>query len=246
MMPVLQIGPVAIPTPAILILLGIWIGLALAERHITQHGLNADQLFNLVLIGIIAGVVGARLAYVLCYPQAFADNPPDIFSRNLGLFDPLIGSVVGILAAAIYAQKKQLPLRSTLDSLTPGLAVFTLALSLSHLASGEAYGAPTTLPWGLEVWGVRRHPSQIYEAIAAIFILGYLWPGRKFVGKLKSGVYFVYFVTLTSTARLILEGFRGDSVLLPGGLRVAQVIAWIILAICLYAINRFNLQINHA
>lgn len=242
MMPVLQIGPLALPLPVLLVLLGIWLGLTLAERYTNQHGIPADQLFNLVLTGLVAGVIVARLAYVLRYPQAFADNPLDTFSRNLGLFDPWVGSVFGILAAAIYAQRKHLPWLSVLDSLTPCLAVFMLALSLSHLASGEAYGAPSDLPWSIKLWGTRRHPSQIYEAIAAILILGYLWPGRIFVRNLEPVGYFLYFVTLTSFARLILEGFRGDSAVLTGGVRVAQVIAWVIFAICLYAINRINLQ----
>jgi phosphatidylglycerol:prolipoprotein diacylglycerol transferase len=115
-----------------------------------------------------------------------------------------------------------------------------LALALSHLASGDAYGSPANLPWSLDLWGVRRHPAQVYEALIAALILGYLWPGRKFVDELKPGVYFLYFVTFTSAARLILEGFRGDSALLPGGLRTAQVISWIIFGICLYAINRIK------
>ena len=242
MMPVLQVGPVALPLPPFLVMVGIWMGLTLAERHIARFALKADQFFNLVLIGMVSGLVGARLAYVIRYPQAFAGSPLDVFSRNLGLFDPLIGAVVGVLAAAIYAQRKRLSLLSTLDALTPGLAVLAIALALSHLASGDAYGAPADLPWSLELWGVHRHPAQVYEAIAAALILGYLWPGRKFVGEFLPGGYFLYFITLTSAARLILEGFRGDSALLPGGLRSAQVIAWAIFGICLYAINRINSQ----
>jgi len=242
MMPVLQVGPVALPLPPLLVLVGIWLGLILAERHVAHFGLNADQLFNLVLIGMISGLVGARLAYVIRYPQAFAGSPLDVFSRNLGLFDPLIGAVIGVLAAVIYAQRRHFPLLSTLDALTPGLAVFTFALALSHLASGDAFGAPSNLPWSLELWGIRRHPAQIYDAVGAALILGYLWPGRKFLGEMRPGGYFLSFITLTSAARLILEGFRGDSALLPGGLRAAQVIAWLIFGICLYAIDRIKSQ----
>jgi prolipoprotein diacylglyceryltransferase len=76
--------------------------------------------------------------------------------------------------------------------------------------------------------------------MAAALILGYLWPGRKIVTDLNPGVYFLYFITLTSAARLVLEGFRGDGALLPGGLRAAQVTAWIIFGVCLYAVNRIK------
>ena len=242
MMPILQVGPLALPLPALLVLVGIWLGLTLSERYIARFGLSADQLFNLVLIGLVSGLVGARLAYVIRYPQAFAGSPLDIFSRNLGLFDPWIGAVVGVLAAAIYAQRKGMPLLSTLDALTPGLAVFAIALNLSHLASGAAFGSPANLPWSVDLWGARRHPTPIYEALAAFVILGYLWPGRKFMDELKPGGYFLLFIALTSAARLIFERFRGESAMMPGGLRAAQIIAWVIFGLCLYAINRIESQ----
>jgi prolipoprotein diacylglyceryltransferase len=191
-------------------------------------------------------VIAARLAFVIRYPQAFAGNPLDIFSRNLGLFDPLAGVVVAILAASIYAQKTGLPLWPTLDALTPAMAVFALALSLSHLASGAAFGAPADLPWSLELWGARRHPSQIYEAIVASLTLLFLWPTKKFLMDLRTGSYFFYFLALTSAAGLFLEAFRGDSALLPGGLRTVQLAYWIILSICLYATHRINPQTKQA
>jgi len=240
MMPVLQIGPVALPMPALIVILGIWLGLVLAERFAARHHLNNDKLFNLALIGLVVGVAAARLAYVLRYPNAFSGNPPDIFSRNLGLFDPSTGFVVGVIASAIYAYRKQLSLIATLDALTPAFAVFSIALSLSHLASGDAYGTPAILPWSIQLWGAQRHPSQIYEAIAGIIILGYLWPSHKYLATLKRGEYFLKFVILTSGAQLFLEAFRGDSSLLPGGYRTTQVIGWLLLAVCLYAIKNLR------
>ena len=238
MMPIMQIGPIAVPVPAFLIILGIWLGLALSERHISRFGLSSDLLFNLVLVSFVSGVLGARLAYLLRYPQAFTGSLRDIFSRNLGLFDPFVGGVVSLVVSAIYAQRKRLALRSTLDAITPALAVFAIALNLSHLASGDAYGVPANLPWSITLWGAQRHPTQIYQTIAALLILGYLWPGRKFVAIFKPGEYFLRFATLTAASSLFLEGFRGDSSLLPGGIRLAQILAWLSLAFCLYAIGR--------
>lgn len=238
MMPILQIGPLTVPMPALLVILGIWLGLALSERYTSRFGLSSDQLFNLVLVSFGTGIIGARLAYVLRYPQAFTGSFRDIFSRNLGLFDPLAGGLVSLIASGIYAQRRRLALPLTLDAITPALAVFAITLSLSHLASGDAFGKPASLPWSINLWGAQRHPTQIYQTIAASLILGYLWPGRKFVANLKPGEYFLRFATLTTASSLFLEGFRGDSTLLPGGFRTVQVLAWVSLAICLYAIGR--------
>jgi prolipoprotein diacylglyceryltransferase len=240
MLPVLQIGPLALPLPELLILGGIWIGLSLAERYAKRYEITPDQLFYLTLTGLLSGVIGARLAYVLRYPQAFTSNPLDIFSRNLGLFDPSTGLLLGVLGALIYVQRKKLSWLAVLDAITPALAVLAVAVGLSHLASGEAYGAPADLAWGVNLWGALRHPSQVYETLAALMILGLLWPGHEGVINLRPGGYFLRFIACSAMARLLLEGFRGDSAILPGDLRAAQIIAWIVLALSLLVINRLD------
>ena len=238
MMPVLQVGPIAIPLPGFLLILGIWLGLSLAERYAPRRGISGDKLFNLAFIAMLSGLIGARLAYVLRYPAAFASNPMDIFSRNPGLLDPWGGLWIGLLGWAIYLQRKKLPVWQTLDALTPALAVVAISLSLSHLASGDAYGAPANLPWSIELWGARRHPSQIYAFLAALVILIFLWPARKRIQSLQPGVYFLGFLALSAGAHLFLEIFRGDSQLTYLGIRTSQLIAWMALAVCLYILGR--------
>jgi prolipoprotein diacylglyceryltransferase len=100
-----------------------------------------------------------------------------------------------------------------------------------------------SLPWGIDLWNATRHPTQIYELIAALIILRYTQDGvfgllwfRK--SDLPSGVLFLNFVVLTAGARLFLEAFRGDSTLIIGEFRLAQVIAWAILAILITKITK--------
>jgi len=244
MMPVLQVGPFALPLPVLTVLIGLWLGLTLTERFAARNDLKADLVINTAMLGLISGVIASRFGYVLRHLSAFIASPMDVFSRNLGLFDPIIGIAVGVISSAIYAQRKDLRWLPTLDALTPALAVFAIALHLSHLASGEAYGTPSNLAWSIELWGIRRHPSQIYEAAAALAILIYLWPGRKNVTSLLPGEYFIRFMTLSAASLLFLEGFRGDSALLPGGLRIPQITAWLVLATSLVALGRRRQKIN--
>jgi phosphatidylglycerol:prolipoprotein diacylglycerol transferase len=147
------------------------------------------------------------------------------------------GLAAGI-AALIYGQRKHLPLWQTLDALTPLLAVFAVSLGLSHLASGAAFGRPTGLPWGIELWGAKRHPSQVYETLAATAILVALWPGRGLLRPSQPGVYFLSFLALSAASQLFLEAFRGDSVLLAGGFRTTQILAWLFLGLALWGIDR--------
>lgn len=240
MLPVLQVGPLAIQVPGLVLLLGLWLGLNLAERHASKRGIDPNILNNLVLIGLLAGVLGARLVYAARYPAAFAASPFSLFSLNPGLLDPLGGAVVGMIAALIYANRKQLGLLPTLDALTPLLAVMAVAMGFAHLAAGNAFGRPTGLPWGIELWGEVRHPAQIYETLAAIALLVIFWPARQRYSTWKAGMYFLTFTASSAAVRIFLESFRGDSALTDYGLRVAQLFAWAILAISLFAVHKIQ------
>jgi len=247
MLPILQVGPLAVQLPGLLLLAGLWLGLALSEKYARRRAVQANDLYNLVFIALIAGVLGARLVYTLRYPAAFAANPAGLFSLNPGLFDPFGGLAAGCLAALIFGQRKQLDLWRTLDALTPLLAVLAIALALANLASGNGYGAPADLPWSIELWGARRHPTQIYEGLLAGLGLGLFWPARRIwayravaAPGVRRGVYILAFLAYSAAARLLTEAFRGDSLLLPGGLRAAQVITWIVLALCLWGIDRLQ------
>lgn len=240
MLPILQVGPLAIQLPGLILLLGLWLGLTLAEKHALRHAVPPGVLYNLVFVALIAGVIGARLAYAARYPGAFGANPASLISLNPGLLDPAAGLLVGGIAALVYGQRKHLAFWAVLDALTPAFAVISLSLGLAHLASGSAFGTPTSLPWGIDLWGAPRHPAQLYETIAAGVILVILWPSRSYLRGKPAGWYFLTFLALSCGARLILEAFRGDSLLLPGNLRLAQVAAWVILALCLWGIQRLT------
>ncbi len=245
MLPILQIGPLAIQTPGLILLLGLWLALSVSERAAARLGLNPTLIDNLTFAVLIGGLLGARLGYVVRYPEAFAASPASLVSPNPGLLDTWGGLAGAALVGLIYAQRKGLRLWPTVDALAPGLAVFGVALSLADLASGAAFGAVTSLPWGIELWGATRHPAQVYAILAAALVLLVLWPGGNLFRRLSaiaSGLVFWTFSALSALSRLFLEAWRGDSVLVFGGLRQAQIIAWLVLALSLWAMGRLIWQ----
>jgi len=234
MLPVLQVGPLAIQLSGLLLLLGFWLASVLVGRSAGRHGLEGDVLDRLLLIGMVAGVIGARLGFVLQNASAYAEDPRAILSFNLTAFAPLEGVAAGALAALIYGQRKSLPLWPTLDALAPGAALFAVFVNLSQLASGDAFGAPVDLPWAIELWGARRHPAQLYALAGSLAILLFvLWLQKRqeFPGQLA-----LSWLGLTSTARLLLEGFRGDS-LYFAGVRQAQIVALLLLMLSLVGLH---------
>jgi len=230
------------PRHFILVFAALWIGLTLAEKRSERHGISKDALNNLTFYGILAYVIGGRVLFALSNLSAFTLSPLSVFSPNPDLFDPASGLITMMLVGIIYGQRQKLPLWSTLDALTPLLATLAIGLHLSHLAAGTAFGSPTTLPWGIDLWNATRHPTQIYEFIAALIIFGLLWFRKSDV---PAGILFLNFTALTAGTRLFIEAFRGDSTLVFGGFRQAQVIAWMILMMALFIgirIEQRNIQ----
>jgi phosphatidylglycerol:prolipoprotein diacylglycerol transferase len=220
------------PRHLILLLAALWLGLLVAERRAERHNISRETLNNLVFCGLFSYLLGGRILYALENFPAFSQSPLSLLSPNLDLFDPVGALTTAILVGLVYGSRQKLPLWGSLDALAPVFAVLTIGLSLSHLAAGTAFGRPTELPWGIELWNARRHPTQIYELIASLLIFGWLWFQKT---DAVAGQSFLTFAALTAGARLIIEAFRGDSAMLPGGFRLAQVIAWLVLAAILIA-----------
>ena len=215
------------PRHVILPLIALWLGLYLVEKRVERHAISKEALNNLVYYSLLGYILGGRLFFVMENLSAFSQSALSVFSINLALFDPMAAVFTAILVGIIYGQRQRLPLGASLDALTPLFATLAIGLSLSHLAAGTAFGKPTRLPWGIELWNATRHPSQIYELVAALLVFGLIWFRKP---SLHAGAEFTLFVALTAGARLFLEAFRGDSTLIFSGIRLAQVIAWTVLA----------------
>ncbi len=231
MLPYLSIGPAVVPVPALLLLAGVWVGTGLAEGAALRLGLNRETLANLILYSLIGGVLGARLGHVLRHPAAYLADPLGVVALTPSTLWVDAGLAAAVITGWVYGQRHALPLRRTLDALATGLAAFLVAVGLAHIASGDAFGAPTDLPWAVTQWDARRHPAQVYETGLAIGILAIIW--RRPLGDTAPGLNALLLVALTAAARLFLETFRGDSVLWVGGLRAAQVVALAVLVAAL-------------
>ena len=216
------------PRHLILFVIAAWLGLALAEKRSEQHGISKETLNNITFYSLIGYIIGGRVLYAAGHFSAFAKSPLSLISLNPDLLDPLSAALTAILIGSIYGQRQKLSLWPTLDSLTLLFTVTAIGLSLSHLAAGTAFGSQTNMPWGIDLWNAKRHPTQIYEFIASLLALGLLWFKRP---DSRPGLYFITFVALTAFARLIIEAFRGDSLIVFGGFRQAQIYAWLVLGL---------------
>jgi phosphatidylglycerol---prolipoprotein diacylglyceryl transferase len=222
------------PRDLILLVAATWIGVILAEKRVGRYQLTRAAFNNLVFYSLIAYLLGGRLFYAAAHFSSFLQSPVSFISLNITLFDNWGGLAAAVIIGFAFGQRAALQLRTTLDALTPVFALVAIGLGFSHLASGLAFGMQTTAAWGIQLWGATRYPTQLYEITSALIIFGLIWSRKTTV---PPGSEFLLFVALTSGSRLFIEAFRGDSFLIPGGFRAAQIIAWASLCISLVGLE---------
>lgn len=254
MFPILKLGRFSIQTPGLFLILGLWIGLIQAESYAKRENENTSALVNLSSIAIICGIIGGRLVYGIENFSDFIKDPLAIISLTPHMFDYKMGILIALFAGFIYANRAGLAFWRTLDLFTPAFALFSIAIGAAHLASGDAFGVAAHLPWSIFLYNDWRHPVQLYEIIAAVGIALLVWP-RSNQAKLPSGVQFLVFMVLTTSAQILLETFRSTGTFTIGGLRTLQVASWFALAASLgylyrrlsqaVSIQSDNLEVSH-
>ena len=231
MLPTLNIGSVAIQTRGLILIAAFWLGLQTADFAARRLNVDPDDLWNAGFTGLIAGILGARVFYVVQFLDVYAARPSTALALNLQDMNWWGGAVAAVIAAGIYLWSGRVSLPRAADALVIGLAVAYGVAGLSAFFSGAAYGMPTSMPWGIELWGASRHPVQLYEFVAGIVVAGVLWwllPRRDFDGWLA-----LVGVALLAGARVVVEAFRASPATIGDNFRIVQIGAWIILLIAL-------------
>ena len=236
MMPVIQLGSLAIPTKPLLLLLGFYMVLWIGGKGLMTLGMDEDLAWNWGIITAVAGLIIGRLAYAARYPAAYLEAPLSLFSPRLAGFMPEAFVIGGLLVGYLFLRWRRVPLARFVDGMTPGLVVGWAFYALANFLAGDAYGTPTHVPWAVEMWGAPRHPTQLYEMMAALITL--LWilarPVPRGEGRWGWRLLLGY-----SLSRLIIEGFRADSVLLPGGIRAYQMVALLLALVAVWGLSRY-------
>lgn len=227
-----SIGPVTIHIYALCILMGIVLAVWITTTRWKKLGGNFDQVLDITLVSVPAGIIGARLYHIITTPERFFGPDGDwaemfrIWNGGLGIWG---GVLFGALAAWAWCRHKHYPMALLADAIAPGLLVAQAVGRLGNWFNQELYGAPTTLPWGLKLnmegtaighseqcydgatcpSGTLFHPTFLYEMIwnligAALII--YL--GHKLADRLKAGQQFAMYLMWYGLGRTWIENVR--------------------------------------
>jgi phosphatidylglycerol:prolipoprotein diacylglycerol transferase len=241
---------VAVHWYGVIIAIAVMVGTFLAEREIKRRGGNSDFIWDLIIWVVPAGIIGARLWYVVNDIAGggtyYTDDPSRIFRITEGGLHIYGAVLFGILAAWLFARRKNFDFWMLLDSLAPVLLISQALGRVANFINQELYGPPTDLPWGVKIIAEKRiapwndlanfpvdttrfHPTFFYESIwnilAAVLII---WLVRKYAGRMKPGAAFYLWLLLEGVGRVWLEYFRPDQPLIPGtGLSYSRLVALI-------------------
>jgi prolipoprotein diacylglyceryltransferase len=128
--------------------------------------------------------------------------------------------------------------------LAVGIAIGRIGCFLTGL-SDRTYGGPTSLPWGVDFGdGIRRHPTQLYEALFLVglaIVLYTLLPvrdaacrvsTREFLGRpLRSGDAFKLFMVAYLGFRVVLDFWKPSDPAIFLGMGMLQ---WACLTVILF------------
>lgn len=158
-------------------------------------------------------IIGARLGYCLFYGDGYYfSHPLEIVAVNKGGMS-FHGGLIGIVIAGfVFSRVYGMPFLTLADLVVCGVPAGLFFGRCANFVNGELYGAPTTLPLGVDFTGsgVMYHPSQLYEALlegVVIFIVMFAL-SRKNDPPRYRGTFLGTFLVLYGVFRILIEFVR--------------------------------------
>jgi phosphatidylglycerol:prolipoprotein diacylglycerol transferase len=228
MYPILvRFGDLTLHTYGVLVASGFLLAVLLARREAHRTGIDPELILDLSFYLLLAALVGSRLFYVLGNWAEFAENPIDIIKFWRGGLVFYGGLIFAFFIGLWYVRKHQLNFSMMADLIAPSIAIGQALGRLGCFSAGCCYGKPATGfgavtfrdPNSLAPLGIPLYPTQLYESAATFGIfLALIFLRRT---KRLQGQLFWFYLLFYSTARFIIEFYRGD----PRGWAIPNVLS---------------------
>lgn len=198
-----HIGPLKVHSWGVLLMFGFLLGTWRAARSAPRYGIKTEDVWDVGLWGLLGGVLGARLVYVLLTWSEFRAHPAAIFQIWEGGMTFYGGMGGGILAGALVCRIRRIRIGDMADL---AAMAFPIAYALGRVGcflNGCCYGGVCDLPWAVRFHDASMpggltppsHPAQLYSAIISVaiyFLLARMEPRRRFSGQLLLAYLFLY------------------------------------------------------
>lgn len=236
-----SIGGINIYWYGVCIAVGMCLALVFAFRHGVEFGVDADAMVDVILIGVVMGILCARLYYVALSPYNYSSLWDVLAIRDGGL--AIYGGVIaGFLTAYLFSRRRKISFWALADCCVQGLFIGQAIGRWGNFMNREAFGAATELPWRMRLWTSATtymdvHPTFLYESLWNVIGLLLLYfvvsRARRFDGE-NTCFYFIWY----GLGRFWIEGLRTDSLylfhwtLFGQRIRVSQALSLVMVLVC--------------
>ena len=235
----LDLGIVQIKWYSLFIFIAMLVASILIYREARRKKIDDDTLFNMLFYGIIIGILGARLYYVLFNLNYYLKYPLEILMIWNGGLAIHGGLLAGLLFMAYYSKKHKINILGILDILVVGVIIAQSIGRWGNFFNQEAYGGVISLSTlksmhlpqfiidGMYIDGAYRTPTFLYESFSSLLCFIVLILLRK-TKKINTGQLTGMYLSWYGIERFFIEGLRTDSLML-GNIRIAQLVSLLFL-----------------
>ena len=209
MHPIIKLGAIRISSYIFMALVAFLASTLMVILRRKSQNIAAWEAVALSCTTLVGGLLGAKMLYLIgevlqgkaFWTAKFWQNVR--FESGYVWYGGVMGAFVFLL---VYAKLRKIPLRNTMDLMTPFALLFDGIARFGCLFAGCCFGVRAS--WGIKIHGVTRFPSPLFESALCLIILAVLliWrPERK-----RPGVLLPLFLAMYSVGRFFLEFYRGD------------------------------------
>lgn len=199
-------------------------------------GLDKERVFNICFALLFIGIAGARLLYAIVHYDDFTQNALsflEIWKGGLVFYGGLI--LCSLWLAWFLPRHPDLRGWAFADILALGASLAIFIGRWASFLSGENYGKPTDMPWGIAFPPEsharpvleKLHPTQLYHSLHGLLLFLALWlvlRKKPYAGRV-TGLFFM----LYALVRPVIEVFRADDVargmVIEGYLSTSQLLS---------------------
>jgi phosphatidylglycerol---prolipoprotein diacylglyceryl transferase len=233
---IFSLGPLEVRWYGLMYVVGITIGLLVAWPYAKSKGITRTQMENIVIWAVPAGLVGARLYYVLQQPLGPYFSQPwriiAVWEGGMAFY----GAIFAVVAVVILtAWRQKMNIWTMLDVAVLFAVVGQFFGRIGNIINGDVLGYATTLPWGFTYihpnsfapsHTLAYHPAAVYEALINIILFSIMFSIRH---KYRPGILFFFYIIAYSISQVVVFFWR-DNLVIIGGLKQAQLTALCVIA----------------
>lgn len=205
-----KVGAFAIRSYGVMLAISFLLGVFYVYRISKRENRDFGVYLTLAYIMVFAGIIGARLSYVLFHLEEFSGHWTDSFnpfhSDRIGIagLNMYGGVILAVACSYIYLRVKKLSVLDTFDIFAPTIGLGLAITRVGCFLNGCCFGTPTNLPWGVEfpehsipwyIFGAQHiHPAQLYSSLYGLLLFIFLhWrlKNRQFFGQVVALMFMI-------------------------------------------------------